>query len=177
MTIGGWYDGSWDTLVLAGIVMPGVWRVSGSVSRGVTIVKAKGTDGPRLKDDGQNAGTLTIEGDVWTDRGGQDTSRLVALEQFLATIQPRQPGGLKTPVTILHPAASLLGISTIQIPGFSVRTIANGRLGIAFDNVTEWFPEEDAGKPTQPGTTGDGGPLDDGTVPAADPENLGMDTA
>lgn len=177
MTIGGWYDGSWDTITLNGVVMPGLWRVGGSVSRGVTVVKAKGTDGPRLKDDGQNAGTLTIEGDVWTDRGGQDTSRLVALEQFLATIQPRTPGGLKTPTSIVHPAASLLGISTIYIPGFSIRPISNGKLGVSFDNVTEWFPED--GKPTQAGpkTPDDGGPLDDGSVPPADPDNLGMDTA
>lgn len=180
MTIGGWFDGSWDTLVLQGVVMPGLWRVSGSVSRGVTVVKAKGTDGPRLKDDGQNPGSLKIEGDVWTDKGGRDVSRLVALEQFLATIQPRKPGGLKTPTTILHPAASLLGISLIYIPGFSIGVISNGKLGITFDNVMEYFPEEESGKSTQQGAPkppDDGGPIDTGDVPAADPENLGMDAA
>lgn len=178
MTIGDWADGSWDTLVLDGTVMPGVWRIKGAVSRDVQAVKAKGADAPALKDNGQNAGTLTIEGDVWTERGGRDISRLVALEAFLARIQPRKPGGLKTPTSILHPIASLVGISQVYIPGYEV-ALSGGKLTVTFTNVTEWYPEEDTGKKAQQGAQppSDGGPLDDGTVPPADPENLGMETA
>lgn len=181
MTIPGWRDGSWDRLDLDNERVPGVVRVWARKARDVQSVASPGKDAPALKDQGNKGGSATIEIDVWTSR--TDTSQIDRLAAILAKLDPKRPGGVKTPVAASHPALALAGITHLASATYEIPP-PNGRSGILTITIEalEWFPEEDTNTsatsqdPAAPqGGAGenDGGPLDFGDVPPPDPENLG----
>lgn len=193
MTAVGWRDGSWDRCILGGEPLPGIVRVTVDTSRDVQAVASPGTDAVALKDQGFRGAVVSIQWELWIERG--DIGLLQRAAAILAKLSPRRPGGVGEPVTIVHPATALAGVSSIYAASYSIPPVTGGKLIIPI-KALEWFPAEDTTKPAQQGTApsggtnaqagaagggagaagmGDGGPLDDGAVPPADPENLGAD--
>lgn len=198
MTAVGWRDGSWDRCVLGGDPLPGIVRVTVDTSRDVQAVASPGTDAVALKDQGFRGATVSIQWELWIERG--DIGLLQRAALILAKLSPRRPGGVGEPVSIVHPATALAGVTHIYAASYSIPPVTGGRLIIPI-KALEWFPPEQQ-KPAQSngagsnveagarggeaggaagevppgaGGMGDGGPLDDGAVPPADPENLGAD--
>jgi hypothetical protein len=196
----GWNDGSWDRCILGDDALPGIVRVTVDTSRDVQQVVSPGVDAPSLKDQGFRGATVSIEWEVWSEQGGRDLSKLNEAQRILAKLSPRRPGGVKEPVAIVHPATALAGVTHIYSASYTIPPIKGGRLVIPI-KALEWFPPEETTKPAQQAAAppaggganaqagaaggggagaagmGDGGPLGDGSVPPADPENLGADFA
>ncbi len=124
----------WDTVVLAGIRMPGIASVQPSTSRNLDIKPSKGKDGPTITDNGYNAAPVAIS---LTIHNREDWKKIQ--EIFPKIIHPRKKGGERQPVDIFHPVTSFLGISQIYIRGIKPK-MSNQVLTIDLDCV-EWFPK------------------------------------
>lgn len=177
-----WVQGAWDVCDIDEVRMPGHCRVTISKGDDVQETPTPGEDAPVLKNQGSRAAVVTIENEVWSKAGGADRRDIEEAARRCAELYPRQPGAIKKPHSITCPAATILAVKAVTIVNVSIGPINGGRLVIKYD-CKEYFPESAAKPATQgaqaPGggaPPGDGGPLDDGTVPPADPENLGMDT-
>ena len=101
---------AWDTVILGGDVWPGLADVSGSgVVRKIDVKKGKGNDGATIKDEGNELAKLTITLTIYNETDWQ------LLQTLLPKIHPRQTGGPRQPIEIIHPKAALLGIKYIYV--------------------------------------------------------------
>jgi hypothetical protein len=122
----------WDKLILGDNVMPGVWAiVSGDCSRQVDHKKTKNKDKAVIKDLGLLPPRLQAKGKLCTREDWE------ALQQIMPDINPRKAGGPKFPLKIYHPAAAILGVSTIYVERIKPPEIDNGVLTFEIDMI-EW---------------------------------------
>lgn len=147
----------WDTLILGGVVWPGIASVEIDKSREIDKAKQKGKDGITLTDNGFNASAIKITlrlhlADQWAD-----------LQNILPNFDPKVTGSPKTPCDIIHPTTQLSGIKYVYIEKVHLENPSNGVLTLTME-ACEWFPETKATKSTKKpkgldGTDSDGGDL------------------
>jgi hypothetical protein len=105
----------WDTIFLAGVRWPGIASVEGKgITRRIDIKRTKGSDGARLKDEGNDPAEFTISLLIYNQPDW------VRLQRLLPTVTPRRPGGPRTPISVIYPSLRVLGISTCYIKGVPV---------------------------------------------------------
>ena len=143
-----WYNTfdplAWDTVWLGGELFPGIASVTGSgLKRKVDVKKPKGSDGASLRDEGMEPAKLEIELVIYNKTGWED------LQGKLPIITPRKKGGLRTPLSIVHPLTRILGINNIYIDSIPIPDFdkTDGFLTVRFTAI-EWFP---APKPVRAG--------------------------
>lgn len=110
----GWDTGrqealAWEFCWLGDDLLPGVVEVTSDKGRDIHKAKPKGTDGCYLEDEGYEGGKVTIRLTMTTEEQWQ------AYQRILPKIDPEQLGGLKRPVSILHPEPNAKGIKTVYV--------------------------------------------------------------
>jgi len=123
----------WDSLRLGGDVVPGVWQLETSKKRDLIIVKLRLRDGVGILDNGYFGVGLKATGRIWTPEQWND------FQAKFPNYDPPQPGGTRAPLSIFHPAAAFLGVSTVYIGEFSMPSPSRGSIWINIDMV-QWFP-------------------------------------
>lgn len=137
-----WLDDpdAWNHPIIGDVTLPGICTVVAEKGRDIDVKKTKGKDGATETDNGMEPGTVKIS--MWL---GNRTH----WEQWQAIRQkldPSQPGALKSPMEIVHPACAERGIRNIIIKKISAGTpTAKGGVTYTFDCV-EWFAQP---KPTK----------------------------
>lgn len=125
----------WDQLTLGVHVMPGVWEINGGECvRQIDEKKGKDLDHPRIRDMGLKSPRLQARGRLVSRDDWEQ------LQRVMPDIHPRKPGGIKQPLRIYHPAAALLGVTTIYVDRVRPPDIQNGVLELAIDMI-EWSEE------------------------------------
>jgi hypothetical protein len=119
--------------------MPGQWIVEGKADRKLQVKARKGDDGSLITDNGCNNAELTLIGRIAT------RTELDELRAALRQIYPRLSKGgddvrPRKATTIVHPALSLLGISSVFVQALHVPTIDNGIVSQRID-VVEWIEQ------------------------------------
>lgn len=143
-----WYNDfdplAWDTVWLGGLLFPGIASITGSgLKRKIDVKKPKGSDGASLRDEGMEPARLEIELVIYNKTDWED------LQGKWTIITPRTQGGLRTPLSIVHPLTRLMGINRIYIDSIPVPDFdkTDGFLTVRFSAI-EWFP---APKPVKTG--------------------------
>jgi len=129
-----WEDAGspWDKLVLGDNVMPGIWEINGGVcERQVDHKKTKDKDKAVIKDLGLLPPRLQAKGRLYSREDWE------ALQKIMPDIHPRKAGGPKFPLKIYHPAAAIMGVSTIYVERIRPPEIDNGVLSFSIDMI-EW---------------------------------------
>lgn len=130
----------WDRLTLGVHVMPGVWEINGGeCARQIDEKKGKDLDHARIRDTGLKAPRLQARGRLVSREDWEQ------LQRVMPDIHPKKPGGIKHTLKIYHPAAALLGITTVYVDRVRPPEIQNGVLELAIDMI-EW---NDDPKPTK----------------------------
>lgn len=135
-------EAPWDKLTLGVHVMPGVWEITGGECfRQIDEKKSKDKDSARIRDMGLRPPRLQARGRLalYTPSGDL-TDEWDRLQQVMPDINPKKPGGLKQPLSIYHPAAALLGITTIYVERVRPPEVQDGILELAIDMI-EWTAE------------------------------------
>ena len=104
---------AWNFCWLGDDLLPGIVEVTSKKARGIDQHKAKGTDGKHLEDEGYEGGDVTIRLRLINDEQWQ------AYQKILPNLDPEQVGGLKRPLTILHPEPNAKGITTVYVTDIS----------------------------------------------------------
>lgn len=137
-----WRDGSWDKVKLNGRVMPGrVLALNIKPTRDVQMSKQDGEDGIATKDQGYNGADVELVIEIFK------AADVPLMEAEIARIHPRQTGGVKTPVTIEHPIATIFNVRNVYFKDIAAGMPAGGRWPVTFSGG-EWFPPEEK-KPTK----------------------------
>lgn len=139
----------WDDLWLGGVKFPGIARVTGSgIQRKLDVQRKKGAAGAKLKDEGDDPGTGTIELRMWT------TAQFEEYQRLLPDINPRKRGGTKFVLDVFHPVLNLANINRIYMKGLPL-VDHDKRMGTitARMEFLEWFPEPVPQKPPPGGGT------------------------
>lgn len=137
----------WHTLNLGGEVWPGLWTVTtDGIKRELKISKAKGEDGLSIRDEGMTAPRVVCEGIILS-------REFPALQEKLRKHSPKQPGGLRTPLTIVHPIPNTLGIDKIYIDGTTITHPTSADPMRCKLECIQWFP---APKPVKKGKSAEG---------------------
>lgn len=136
---------AWDFCWLGDDLLPGIVEdvdVSGN-GRDVDKQKAKGDNGVTLKDNGVGAAKVTITLRLW------DPEHHEAWQAIRRRIDPKNPGGLRTPLTITHPRATEEGIKGIYVERIDAKhpSAVSGRTIVI--ECTEWFPAPKPAKSKQ----------------------------
>lgn len=150
----------WDTLVIGGYPFPGVATLKITPKRKVQIKTSKDTNGTSLEDTGYEGAKIDGKLRVWTDEQVDEIFRL------LSFLHPRSQSGVSTPLTIVHPIATMFGIQAIYFPEFSIATPTATFFELSF-KALEWFPGLKK-KPPSPGGTGGSSGTSGGKVDASD---------
>jgi len=135
-------DAPWDKLTLGVHVMPGVWAITGGeCARQVDHKKTKDKDGARIRDMGLLPPRLQAVGRLaGRDANGQPNDDWAQLQRIMPDIHPKKPGGIKQPLKIYHPAAALIGVTTVYVERIRPPEIKDGILEFAIDMI-EWSAE------------------------------------
>lgn len=125
----------WENLILGEQLFPGVWTVETSgVKREIQVSKAKGEDGITLRDQGMVGPRVTCSGIVTSEE-------FVAIVGALATVNPRKPGGIRTPLTIVHPIPNALGIDKVYVDGINLDPPTASKPLVCQIECIQWFPQ------------------------------------
>lgn len=130
-----WEDApdAWDTIIIAGAVMPGHAIVSGDgISRDIDLKKSPGRDGARLRDRGYQNAKFSIEIQVW------EADQLEELQRRLEDLQPKRRGGTRNALDVAHPALAMLGITAMYVEGIGMPTLKDGSLSVTLKAI-EWY--------------------------------------
>jgi hypothetical protein len=104
---------AWNFCWLGDDLLPGIVEVTSRKSRAIDKHKSKGTDGCFLEDEGYEGGSVTIRLTLINAEQWQ------AYQDLLTNIDPEQIGGLKRPLSILHPEPNAKGITTVYVTEIS----------------------------------------------------------
>lgn len=131
---------NWDIATIAGRPVKGTAIITGGAERALEIKKGRGNDGATMTDAGYQPAdvSVTIRGTTLDD--------FEFVKSLIADIHPRKKGGARSPVTIEHPAANMLGIRRLYVKRVEFPTLDNGVMTFTFHCV-EWFPEPKKAKP------------------------------
>lgn len=125
----------WDRMQLGPANLPGVWEItSGECARQVDHKKTKNKDGAHIKDLGVLPSRFAARGRMYTRADWQEMQKIIPM------INPKKAGGLRFPLTIFHPAISVLGVTTIYIERIRPPEVKDGILEFTFDMI-EWTAE------------------------------------
>ncbi len=134
--------GFWDGCFMSGTALPGIWRLEITKERTIEKQKQGGIDGNRLRDKGYVGAVMKLTGFVWL------ADQLAELEKFLPTIDPKVPGGSRSPIDFYHPASHLMSVFSVYVKKITVQKLNSQILTIDID-LDEWFPKV---KPAAPKT-------------------------
>ncbi len=140
----------WDTIYLAGVRWPGIASVSGKgIARRIDVKRSKGSDGARLKDEGNDPGEFSISILIYNQ------GDWVELQRLLPSVSPRRPGGPRSPIGVIYPSLQVLGITTCYIKGVPVFALdkATQQLTVTLECI-EWIARP---KPVKKGSGTKGG--------------------
>lgn len=104
-----WDQAEWSKLKIGATDLPGTWEVEGAASRNVDVKQTKGKDGAVLKDEGYENAKITLIGRL-VSKADYD-----ALQVAIAEIHPRRKGAARDPVSINHPALTVLGVDAVYV--------------------------------------------------------------
>lgn len=122
----------WDRLRLGDNVLPGVWEIeSGERACKLDHKKTKGKNSAKIKDQGDEPAKLTAKGRMI------DKLDWFEMQRVLEYIQPRSKAHPRAPLSIAHPAAAFIGITTVYVQRIQVPRLNNGVLEVTIDLV-EW---------------------------------------
>jgi len=140
----------WDTIYLAGVRWPGIASVSGKgISRRIDVKRSKGSDGARLKDEGNDPGEFSISIMIYNQ------GDWIELQRLLPSVSPRRPGGPRSPIGVIYPSLQVLGITACYIKGVPVFSLDKGtqQLTVSLECI-EWIARP---KPVKKGSGTKGG--------------------
>jgi len=135
----------WDTIYLGGVRWPGIASVSGKgIARRIDVKRSKGSDGARLKDEGNDPAEFSISIMIYNQ------GDWVELQQLLPTVSPRRPGGPRSPIGVIYPSLQVLGITTCYIKAVPVFALdkTTQQLTVTLECI-EWIPRP---KPVKKGS-------------------------
>jgi len=132
---------AWDSLRLAAYDLPGLWTVQGKIGQKIDVQPVKGQKGAKTSNDGPEAATLTIVGELSYEEAA-------ALEVYVDRIHPRKSDQMSGPMTIEHPSASFLGITQVRIRSISLPQIRDDVMVISIEAV-EYFEQPKPAKQKQ----------------------------
>lgn len=138
-----WLDGTmlWDILWIGGELMPGLAAVDCDVARKIDVQVVKGSDGATMTDEGYEPQPIQIALKLWLK------AHWIEWQRVLPIIHPRQVGGLRRPLEILHPSTESLGIETIYVRKISSpRGTGAKEPRIITLEALQWFPAPKAAK-------------------------------
>jgi hypothetical protein len=169
-------DDSWDVVILGGLFLPGVARVSVRIESDLDTKKPKGAKQASIADKGDKPSKVDIELIL------EDVEDLDMLEAQLVNLRPRSKGAGRSPLEIVHPNPNFWGITAVTVDDVDSPhpdPVDGWRLKIS---CLEWAPEPIAvksgkgkEKPKGEGDVGAWGPFrDDGVAGSGAPaENDG----
>jgi hypothetical protein len=124
----------WDYLWLGGGLVPGLCAdFDISKERSIDQAKQKGTDGITLTDNGYEGAPCKATQILWTPQQWLDFT------DWLPNYDPQRPGGSRTPLDIVHPAAALLAVRSVYLKKIHTSNPIKGILRVDFEMV-QWFP-------------------------------------
>lgn len=100
----------WHTVVLGGETLPGIWtaQMTNGIARQIEVKKPRGNDGQEITDQGMVGPEVVLEGSLLSE----EWDAWVAL---VPKINPRKPGGIKSPQSVVHPLLNAHGIDKIYV--------------------------------------------------------------
>jgi len=125
----------YDTCTLAGIKLPGIVRIAGTLSRKLDKKNAKGADGATITDDGANAAEIELALIMWTEYHWEQ------YQEILPIINPVTHKGKLSPVDVVHPVLALHGINSVYVEEVSLPQ--DGSIPQTREvkiKITEWRP-------------------------------------
>jgi hypothetical protein len=140
---------AWDQVTLGPVKLPGIWTVEGEATLELEVKKTRGKDGARFRDNGYDPAELTLVGRM-IERSDWNT-----MQSALKQIHPRL-GKPRNPLTLEHPAAAYLGVTTVYVKSVSTPRMEGGILTLEID-VLEWVEAPKVAKPSRRPVSSDGG--------------------
>jgi hypothetical protein len=128
-------DDAWDTVILGGMFMPGVARVSVKIDSDLDTKKPKGAKLASIHDKGDKPSRVEIELIL------EDDEDLDLLEAQLVNLRPRSRGAGRGPVEIQHPNPNFWGITAVTVDNVDAPhpdPVDGWRIQIS---CLEWAPE------------------------------------
>lgn len=101
---------AWDTVVLAGIALPGIATVAGFMEQRVHKKQSPKKHGQTVTFLGWAAAPVDVKLQVWTP--DQWDALLVVMKKILVPLPKK---GIPPPVSIAHPSLTSLGISSVYV--------------------------------------------------------------
>lgn len=137
-------DLAWDFCWLGEDLLPGIASLSVETAREIDVQRQKGSNGANLSDDGYEPATVSITLQIYT------ADQWATWQKVRPKIDPRNAGGLKRPLQIVHPETADAGVENVYVRRISTSN-PSARSGktISIDCI-EWFP---APKPAKKSTT------------------------
>ena len=100
--------GAWDVVDVAGVVLPGLAKVSGpGVEQAIDVKKSPGKNGATITDLGRSLGRFTITLLLWS------ASQWDEFKQARGMLQPLSRSGQLQALKVRHPAINALGIDSL----------------------------------------------------------------
>jgi hypothetical protein len=131
----------WDFVWLGGGLVPGMCAdFDISKERAIDMAKQKGQDGITLTDNGYEGAPCKMTQILWTQAQWDDFT------EWLPNYDPQRPGGSRTPLDIVHPAAALLSVRSVYLRKIHLSNPVKGILRVDFEMV-QWFPATATAKP------------------------------
>jgi hypothetical protein len=104
---------SWNTVVLAGIKVPGLAKVVGNVSRKLDVKNAKGVDGATVTDDGADPSKIEITILL------RSRAEWASFQQLIPLLNPNVKKGTAAAIDVSYPSLSLYGIRQMYVEEMS----------------------------------------------------------
>ena len=137
----------WDTLTLGAVTLPGVSSISITRELKIDEKDAKGKNAAKLTIQGVKNASGTIKNTVST------VEELTALQAALAVLEPKAGKGAPVPFDIVHPTATLRGLTSILV----VKVVGPELQSGLMTTTIEWRQFDVPAKPAGTGTGGKGG--------------------
>ena len=100
--------GAWDVVDVAGVVLPGLAKVSGpGVEHAIDVKKSPGKNGATITDLGRSLGKFTITLLLWS------ATQWDEFKQVRGMLQPLSRSGQLQALKVRHPAINALGIDSL----------------------------------------------------------------
>jgi hypothetical protein len=134
----------YDTCTIAGVALPGLVKIAGTLSRKLDKKNAKGADGATITDDGANAAEIELSVIMW------DAGQWTAYQELLPLINPIQTKGKLSPVDVVHPVLALHGIRSVYVEEVTLPQAGNIPQTREFKiKLVEWRPAPKTPKPSK----------------------------
>lgn len=134
---------SWDTVVIGGVVLPGIATPQGVKSpRELDVQKAKGKTKATVKDNGNPPRKPRI---VWQFDATDDVQWTAAMKVIDEVIEPRKETKALSPVEVIHPLFTRHQIRTCLIQDYDGPNIEHGLATVTIELLEYEKPKAAAG--------------------------------